>query len=58
MSGKYSTHVFPLVEVRMGRNFKILQCPALEAFVLCPKFVFMYVSHTPPKPCFLLFQPE
>jgi hypothetical protein len=38
-------------EVCTGRNFRTLPSPS-------PKFIFKYVTRTPPKFDFLLFQPE
>jgi hypothetical protein len=46
------------LEVCTGRNFGISPGPALTAFGPSPKFILKYVSHTQPKPDFLLFQPE
>jgi hypothetical protein len=37
------------IEVRKGRNFRL--SPG-------PRCIFIYVIRTPPKPDFLLFQPE
>jgi hypothetical protein len=39
-------------------NFTILPGPARRAFCPSPKFIFLYVSHTPSMPDFLLFPPE
>jgi hypothetical protein len=47
-----------IVEVCTGRNFRISPGPARGAFGPSPKFIFKYVTRTPPKPEFLLFQPE
>jgi hypothetical protein len=38
-----------------GRNFRILSGPARGPFDPSPK---LYVTRTPPKPDFLLFQPD
>jgi hypothetical protein len=45
-------------EVCTGRNFRISPGPAREATGPSPKFIYKYVTRTPPKPDFLLFQPE
>jgi hypothetical protein len=47
-----------VLEVCRDRNFRISPGPAQGPFGSSPKFIFKYVNRTPPKPNFLLFQPE
>jgi hypothetical protein len=46
------------LKVCTGQNFRISPGPARGASGPSSKFVFKYVTRTPPKPDFLLFQPE
>jgi hypothetical protein len=47
-----------MTEVCTGRNFTIAPGPVRGQFGPSPKFIFKYFTRTPPKPDFLLFQPE
>jgi hypothetical protein len=54
----YNWHKASTVEACTSQNFGISSEPASKAFCPSTKHMFKYVTHYPPQPNFLLFQPK